>query len=211
MRVKICGPEPLAGNLGRGHVRVKICGITEVEEARQAEGAGADAIGVILFSDSPRCVDMERAGEIFSSVGPFTTTVAVTHTTSRKDLNRILALRPAAIQISHTFGFPTKPRVKVLRVVRPGTTLPGDADALVVDQSMGTGTPYDPSFARELVRNSPVPVILAGGLAPENVAEAIRSVRPYAVDVASGVEVRPGVKDPSRVTAFIQAAQEAFP
>ena len=76
---------------------------------------------------------------------------------------------------------------------------------------MGTGTPYDPDFARELVRESPVPVILAGGLTPENMAEAIRTVRPYAVDVASGVEVRPGVKDQIRVRAFIRAAREALP
>jgi phosphoribosylanthranilate isomerase len=192
-------------------MRVKICGITKAEDARQGEEAGADAIGVILFSDSPRCVTPERAEEIFASVGPFSTTVAVTHTKSRKDLNRILALRPGAIQISHPFTFAVRPQAKVLRVVKPGATLPGDADGLVMDQSLGTGTLYDPGFARELVRCSPVPVILAGGLTPGNVAEAIRSVRPYAVDVASGVEVRPGVKDPARVAEFIRAARGAFP
>jgi phosphoribosylanthranilate isomerase len=192
-------------------MKVKICGITTAEDARQAEGAGADAIGVILFSDSPRCVNPGRAEEIFSSVGPFTTTVAVTHTKSRRDLNRILALRPAAVQISHPFSFPVQPHATVIRVVGPGTTIPADAGALVLDQSMGTGTPYDPGFARDLVRRSPVPVILAGGLTPGNVAEAVRSVRPYAVDVASGVEARPGVKDPSRVTAFIRAARGALP
>jgi phosphoribosylanthranilate isomerase len=192
-------------------MRVKICGITRTEDALRAEKAGADAIGVILFSDSPRCVTAERAEEIFASVGPFTTTVAVTHTKSRKDLNRILALRPGAIQISHPFSFPTRPRAKILRVVRPAASFPADADALVMDQSMGTGTPYDPAFARELVRSSPVPVILAGGLTPGNVADAIRSVQPYAVDVASGVEVRPGVKDPARVTAFIRAARGVLP
>jgi phosphoribosylanthranilate isomerase len=193
-------------------MRVKICGITRAEDAVHAIEAGADAIGVILSSDSPRCVTPERAEEIFSLAGPFVTTVAVTHTESRRDLNRILALRPAAIQISHPFRFPTKPRAKILRVVRPGTTVPGDSDALVVDQSMGTGTLFDAGFARELVRNSPVPVILAGGLTPENVAEAIQSVRPYAVDVASGVEAGPkGVKDHTRVTAFIRAARGALP
>jgi phosphoribosylanthranilate isomerase len=96
-------------------------------------------------------------------------------------------------------------------VVRPGNALPEDGDGIVVDQSMGTGTLFDPGFALDVVRRSPVPVILAGGLTPENVAGAIRAVRPYAVDVASGVEVRPGVKDPARVTAFIRAAQGAFP
>jgi phosphoribosylanthranilate isomerase len=211
MRVKICGPETLLGNHRRARVRVKICGITRVEDAIQADEAGADAIGVILFSDSPRCVTPERAGEIFTSVGPFITRVAVTHTSSRRDLARILALRPGAIQISHPFNFHEKPLATILRVVRPGMTTPGDTDALVVDQSMGTGTHFDPAFARELVRRSSVPVVLAGGLTPLNVAEAIRSVRPYAVDVASGVEVRPGIKDPSRVAAFIQAARGALP
>jgi phosphoribosylanthranilate isomerase len=192
-------------------VRVKICGITTAEDAVRALDAGADAIGVILFSDSPRCITPERAAEIFSAAGPFITTVAVTHTTSRKELNRILALRPAAIQVSHPFSFPARPGAKVLRVVGPGTVIPADADALVADQSMGTGTLYDAGFAGELVRTSPVPVILAGGLTPENVAGAIRSVRPYAVDVASGVEVRPGIKDPARVADFIRAARGALP
>jgi phosphoribosylanthranilate isomerase len=192
-------------------VRVKICGITTVGDALHAEKAGADAIGVILFSESPRCVTPGRAAEIFGSVGPFTTTVAVTHTRSRKELDAVIALRPGAIQIFHPFDFPVRPHARILRVVKPGDPLPDDADALVVDQSRGTGSPYDPDFAMELVRKSRVPVILAGGLTPENVGPAIRAVGPYAVDVASGVEVRPGIKDPSKVTAFIQAARGALP
>jgi len=186
---------------------VKICGITRVEDALHAERAGADAVGVILFSDSPRCVDPGTAREIFRSVGPFTATVAVTHTTSGKELDRVIALRPAAIQISSPFAFPGSPPVKVLRVVKPGDPLPGDADAIVVDGSRGTGRPYDLRFARDAVERSRVPVILAGGLTPGNVVDAIRAVRPYAVDVASGVEMRPGIKDPERVTGFIRAAR----
>jgi phosphoribosylanthranilate isomerase len=192
-------------------VRVKICGITRAGDALHAEREGADAIGVILFSDSPRCVTPGRAQEIFGSVGPFTTTVAVTHTKSRRNLNRIVALRPAAIQISHPFKFPESPPVRILRVVKPGDPLPEDGDAIVVDGSSGTGRPYDLAFARDVVTRSRVPVILAGGLTPENVAGAIESVRPYAVDVASGVEIRPGIKDPSRVTEFIRASRGALP
>ena len=191
-------------------MRVKICGVTRVEDAHHAEAAGADAVGVILFSDSPRCINPGRAREIFDSLGPFITTVAVTHTKSREDLNRILALRPDAIQISHPFTFPGKPPVRVLRVVKPGDRLPDDGDALVVDGSRGTGRDYDPGFSLDTVQRSRVPVILAGGLTPENVAVAIRDVHPYAVDVASGVEVRPGIKDPSRVTEFIRAARGAL-
>ena len=192
-------------------MRVKVCGITRIEDARHVEKAGADAIGVILFSDSPRCVRLERADEIFHSVGPFITTVAVTHTRSREDLDRIFSVSPDAIQISHPFDLPAMPPVRVLRVMKPGDPLREDCDALVVDQSMGTGRPYDPGFARDMALRSRVPVILAGGLTPENVTAAIRDIRPYAVDVASGVEVRPGIKDLSRVTAFILASREALP
>ena len=192
-------------------MRVKICGITRAVDARHAERAGASAIGVILFSDSPRCVSPEKAREIFGSVGPFTTTVAVTHTGSWEDLEAIIALHPGAIQISHSFVFPEKPLAKVIRVVKPGDPLRDDCDAIVVDGSMGTGSLYDSGYARDAVWGARVPVILAGGLTPENVGEAIRSVRPYAVDVASGVELRPGIKDPARVTAFIGAAREALP
>jgi phosphoribosylanthranilate isomerase len=192
-------------------MRVKICGVTRIKDAVHAERAGADAIGVILFSDSPRCINPGRAREIFGSLGPFTTTVAVTHTKSRRDLNRIIALRPDAIQISHRFTFPRSPPVRVLRVVKPGDLLPDDADALVVDGSRGTGRPFDLAFAREVVKRARVPVILAGGLTPENVAGAIESVRPHAVDITSGVEARPGIKDPSRVTEFIRASRGALP
>ncbi|HUK92969.1 MAG TPA: phosphoribosylanthranilate isomerase [Methanomicrobiales archaeon] len=193
-------------------MRVKICGITRPKDALHAEKEGADAIGVILFSESPRCVNPGRAREIFRSTGPFTTTVAVTHTRSRRELNRVLALHPDAIQISHPFTFPRgQPPVRVLRVVKPGDPLPADGDALVVDGSRGTGRPYELAYATEVVQRSPVPVVLAGGLTPENVAGAIRAVRPYAVDVASGVEVRPGIKDPARVAEFIRAARGRLP
>jgi phosphoribosylanthranilate isomerase len=192
-------------------MRVKICGITRIEDALHAEKAGADAIGVILFSDSPRCVNPGRAQEIFGSVGPFITTVAVTHTRSRKDLNRIITLRPDAIQISHPFNFPKSPPARVLRVVKPGDPLPEECDAIVVDGSRGTGSPFDLPFAREVVKRSRVPVILAGGLTLDNVAGAIRDVRPYAVDVASGVELRPGMKDPLMVAEFIRVSRGALP
>ncbi|MDI6718175.1 MAG: phosphoribosylanthranilate isomerase [Methanomicrobiales archaeon] len=189
-------------------MRVKICGITTAEDARYAEEAGADAIGVVLFSDSPRSVPPERARTIFASLGPFIARVAVTHTKSRRDLEEILALGPDAIQITHPFEFPEGRPVKVLRVVKRGDAIPADCDALVVDESCGSGTGFDPSFARDMVLRSARPVVLAGGLTPENVRAAIGRVRPYAVDVASGVEDRPGVKNRSKVRAFVRAARE---
>jgi phosphoribosylanthranilate isomerase len=194
-------------------MRIKICGITRPEDARFAENMGADAIGVVVFSAnaSKRNVDEKNAREIFESVGPFTTTVAVTHTTSEDDLRRILALHPDAIQVSHPFRFDKDPGVKVIRVIAPGDPLPDDCDAIIVDDSHGRGREFDPAFASEAVKRSKIPVILAGGLTPENVGDAIRKVRPYAVDVASGVETAPGIKDPEKVRAFIAAGRRAKP
>jgi len=189
-------------------MRIKCCGITRVRDAQFAEREGADAIGVVLFSSSsPRSVPVERAREIFDATGPFTATVAVTNTTSEKDLAQILALRPTAIQISHPFVFSDNPDVKVIRAIKRGARLPEDCDAIVVDDSHGSGRSFDLSFARNVVLHSKVPVILAGGLNPENVDEAIRQVHPYAVDVASGIERAPGIKDEEKIRAFIAACR----
>jgi phosphoribosylanthranilate isomerase len=192
-------------------MRIKICGITKPEDARFAESSGAHAIGVVVFSGgvSRRIVTPERAREIFDAVGPFTATVAVSHTKSEKDLQEMLALKPSAIQISHPFVFDEDPGVAVIRVIGRGNPLPDDCDAVIVDDSHGQGKLFDLSFARDVVRHSKIPVILAGGLAPENVADAIRLVHPYAVDVASGTESAPGTKDHRKIAAFIAAARSA--
>jgi phosphoribosylanthranilate isomerase len=189
-------------------MRVKICGITRVEDARFAEVCGADAIGVVMFSNSPRSVSPERAEEIFSVLGPLTATVAVTHTQSSDALAAMLALHPTAVQISHPFDRAQCRGVKVIRVVRKGNPLPDDGDAVVVDESMGSGRLFDLTFAREVAARLKVPVILAGGLTAENVRKAIARVSPYAVDVASGVEDAPGVKNHKKIQAFIRACKE---
>jgi len=191
-------------------MRIKICGITRPDDARFAEQEGADAIGVVLFSDSKRSVPAERAQEIFSAVGPFTTTVAVTHTASEKDLARIIALKPDAIQISFPFVFREDPKVTVIRVIGRNDPLPEDCDAVIVEDSHGGGRKFDLTYAQEMVKRSNIPVILAGGLTPGNVAEAIRRVRPYAVDVATGVEESPGIKDHEKIQAFIAACRSAY-
>ena len=172
-----------------------------------AQGCGADAIGVVLCSDSPRCVELSTARTIFSAVGPFIARVAVTHTRSRTELDAILALRPTAIQISHPFDLSEDTGVRVLQVVGRDTVEFPSCDAYVLDESRGSGTLYDPAFARALVARSRIPVILAGGLTSENVASAIAGVQPYAVDVASGVETAPGIKDPARIRAFVRACR----
>jgi len=189
-------------------MRIKCCGITRQEDARYAEACGADAIGVVVFSPtSKRSVRPEQAREIFGALGPFTTTVAVSHTTSLEDIGHILALHPDAIQISHPFVFREKPDAKVIRVIGRNDPLPTDCDAIIVDESHGSGKPFDLSHARDAVQHSKIPVILAGGLTPENVGDAIRQVHPYAVDVASGIETAPGIKDHTKIAAFIAAAR----
>ena len=191
-------------------MRVKICGISRVEDALFAEKAGADAIGIVMFSPSSlRSVTEAKAREIFDRLGPFVTRVIVTHTHSEEDLKRILALWPDAIQISHPFVFEFDPGVRVLRVIGRGDTVPNDCDAVIVDESMGAGKAFDRDFAKVVAKTSRVPVILAGGLTPENVGAAIQEIRPYAVDVASGVETEPGIKDHKKIAAFIRTAREA--
>ncbi|HSQ93011.1 MAG TPA: phosphoribosylanthranilate isomerase [Methanoregula sp.] len=190
-------------------MRVKICGITRPADARFAEQQGANAIGVVVFSGgvSQRAVGEDRAREIFEAVGPFTTTVAVSHTKSEDELLQMIALHPHAIQISHPFRFDDDPGVRIIRVIGRGDPLPEDCDAVIVDDSHGKGRDFDPSYAMDAVKRSKVPVILAGGLTPENVGEAISRVRPYAVDVASGVEESPGIKDRKKMKAFIAACR----
>ena len=183
---------------------MKICGITTVGDARAAAAAGADAIGVVLASPSPRSVSPDAAREIFAAVPPFVTRVAVTSTARAEDLAEILLLRPDAVQVSGSLYLPRDTGVAVIRMLAPGDPPRGDCDAVIVDGSHGTGRAFDPGYARRCVASSPVPVILAGGLSPGNVAAAIRKVRPYAVDVASGVEAAPGVKDERLMREFVK-------
>ncbi len=119
----------------------------------------------------------------------------------------MLALKPSAIQISHPFVFDEDPGAAVIRVIGRGDPLPDDCDAVIVDDSHGHGKIFDLSYARDVVQHSKIPVILAGGLTPENVADAISQVHPYAVDVATGIESSPGIKDHKKIAAFIAAAR----
>lgn len=188
---------------------MKICGITSPTDALLAEAAGADAIGVVLFSASPRCVAPESAREIFDAV-PALTRVCVTHSTDPRELQSICAIRPDALQISGKASVPTTCRARIIRMVGPTDPLPLEADAVIVDGSHGRGQRFDRTFASTMVRTAGVPVYLAGGLSPDNVGAAIRAVQPHGVDVASGVEYEPGRKDPEKVRAFVAAAREAF-
>lgn len=183
---------------------MKICGITTVGDARLVAAAGADAIGVVVASPSPRSVTPDAAREIFAAVPPFVTTVAVTSTERAEDLAAVLSSRPDVVQVAGGLDLPRDAGVRVIRMLSPGDPLRDDCDAVIVDGSHGTGRAFDLEYARACTASSPVPVILAGGLTCGNVARAIRAVRPYAVDVCSGVETAPGVKDGRLVRMFVE-------
>ena len=185
---------------------MKICGITNPDDARLAEEAGADAIGVVLFSASPRCVSPEKAREIFDAV-PAMIRVCVTHTELQADLETICSLRSDAIQVSCRATVPVCCRSRIFRMIQAGEEIPVGADALIIDGSRGSGRPYDLKYAIHVIKSTGVPVYLAGGLTPDNVAAAIIAVRPYGVDVASGVESAPGRKDPEKVRLFVEHAK----
>ncbi len=204
---------------GFARVRVKICGITRPEDAALAERAGADAIGMIFAERSKRRVDAMQAAEIAAAVGPLVTRVGVFVDASPDDVRRLVgALRLDAVQL-HGAETPAvaaalRPSVQVIKAwsftpgLRPEVMTRYPADAVLIDGLRpGSGERFDWEQAaglRQLPR-----LILAGGLDPENVAEGIAALRPYAVDVASGVESEPGVKDPAKVHAFVEAVRAA--
>lgn len=186
-------------------MRIKICGVTNVEDALFIEEAGADAIGVVISKESKRNISIDKADEIFSALGPFIIKVVVTHTTSYEKLNEIISLNPDAIQISTNCKIPDTFRGRLIRVIGSESEIPDDCDALIVDESHGNGKAYNAEYAKKIVKKSHIPVILAGGLNSSNVSEAITSVRPYAVDVCSGVEDKVGIKNRFEVLEFIRA------
>mgnify|MGYP001766064590 CR=1 FL=1 len=171
-----------------------------------AEEAGADLIGVIAFSDSPRCVHPAKIREIFAAV-PSLTRCCVAHEPSAGELDALCALGPDVIQVSCGVEIPASCTARVFRSIRAGDLLPDDADALVVDASRGSGRLFDTAYAISVVRAARVPVFLAGGLTPDNVGDAARAVRPAGVDVATGVEYAPGKKDGEKVRRFVQRAK----
>ncbi|MGE8360001.1 phosphoribosylanthranilate isomerase [Pseudomonas sp.] len=197
-------------------VRSKICGITRIEDALVAVDAGADAIGLVFYAKSPRAVDVAQARAILAALPPFVTTVGLFVNIEREALNAILAEVPLDLLQFH--GDETladcegygRPYIKALRV-KPGDDVaaqiaayPSAAgillDTFVAGVPGGTGEAFDWSL---VPRDVQVPIILAGGLTPENVRGAIEQVRPYGVDVSGGVEASKGIKDAAKVRAFV--------
>jgi phosphoribosylanthranilate isomerase len=207
-------------------VRVKICGITTPEDAHHAVQAGADAIGLNFFEQSPRFVTIDQAAAIRRHLPPLIDTVGVFVGTrirqacaiayqlglggiqllaERTDLEDSFPFRRiAAFRIKDTQS--VKEIEEYLAIApRPAAIL---VDAFVAGQWGGTGQVAPWEVLRDF--RPGVPIILAGGLTPDNVTEAIRIVRPDAVDVASGVESAPGRKDPERMRRFVEAAKLAL-
>ena len=198
-------------------VRVKICGITLADDARHAESCGADAIGLVFYPGSARCVSVEQGVAIARAAGPFLTTVALFVNPEPALVREVLAeVKPRLLQFhgdeSPAFceGF-AHPYLKAIRV-RPELDLSSEIQAFggasgilfdtwQADAYGGTGKRFDWALLRGVEQR----FILAGGLNPDNVAQAIDQVGPYGVDVSGGVESSPGVKDPEKVSAFINA------
>ncbi|QXH48464.1 phosphoribosylanthranilate isomerase [Pseudomonas xanthosomatis] len=204
------------------YVRSKICGITRIEDALAAAEAGADAIGFVFYAKSPRAVDVRQARAIIAELPPFVTTVGLFVNASRCELNEILEVVPLDLLQFHGDETPAdcegfhRPWIKALRV-RPGDDLEAACreyagargillDTFVPGVPGGTGEAFDWSLVPAKLSK---PIILAGGLSADNVAQAIRQVRPFAVDVSGGVEQAKGIKDAAKIEAFMQAVRQA--
>ncbi len=207
-------------------VRVKICGITNLEDALMAAEAGADALGFNFYPKSPRYIEPARAREIIEHLPPLVVPVGVfVNEHDLETLGRLVAeVKLAAVQLhgdeSPEFCRQVASRWRTIKAVRVGPDFdPAELDryrrahAILLDAERpgaygGTGERFDWDVAQR-ARSRVSFLILAGGLSPENVAQAIERVRPDAVDVCTGVEAFPGKKDPEKVRAFIAAVREA--
>lgn len=204
------------------HTRIKICGVTTCEDARNAVSCGADAIGLVFYADSPRAVTAAQAAKIVATVPPFVTAVALFVDEPADSIRRIL--REVPVDLIQFHGEEPaafceqfqRPWIKALRV-REGLDIPAacalysGARGILLDswqQGMpgGTGKTFDWDLVGGEVT---LPLILAGGLDDSNVGEAIAKLRPQAVDVSGGVEQSPGSKDVAKIKRFIAAVRAA--
>lgn len=204
--------------------RVKICGITNIEDAMAAVEAGADALGFI-FAESPRTVDVKAVLTILEQLPPLVATVGVFAKQDVDEVFKIMEQTKLHFAQLHGYGPVKEPSWhRVIKAVRAASwddicSQLADRsgalsaaillDAHVEGKMGGTGETFDWELAVQAKASIPKPIILAGGLNPANVAEAIRKVRPYGVDVSSGVEASPGKKDHDKIREFIRNAREA--
>jgi phosphoribosylanthranilate isomerase len=200
---------------------VKICGITRTEDALAAAHAGAHAIGLVFYEPSPRYIEPAQAAAIVRALPPFVTPVGLFVDASAETVRGIAA--QVGVQLIQFHGSESPefcaqfdlPYMKAVRV-RPGVDLLQyardfhGAHALLLDAWQeglhgGTGAMFDWAL---IPPSLPLPVVLSGGLNPDNVREAVRRVKPWAVDVSSGVEARKGIKDAAKIAAFISGVRD---
>lgn len=209
-------------SLGLSRARVKICGITSVDDARAVVDAGADALGLVFYAASPRAVTIEQAREIALAAGPFTVVTGLFVNADPEFMAVVLAQVPLQLLQFHGDETPgycesfQRPYMKAIRMrpeldVTAAIALYPNASGILLDAYRpgvpgGTGETFD--WAR--VPQSPVkPIILAGGLTPMNVTDAINATHVYGVDVSGGVESAPGKKDHGKIKSFINNARLA--
>ena len=201
-------------------VRSKICGITNVADAKSSVTAGADALGLVFYEPSPRYVTSSNAREIVDALPPFVTTVGLFVNAEADWVKQILNHVPLDLLQFHgdepeqyCVQF-NRPYIKAIRVKEAEDIMQAciaypSAQGLLLDTFVegipgGTGLAFDWSLVPAKLS---MPIILAGGLTPENVAQAIAIVQPYAVDVSGGVEASKGIKDHAKVQRFLQAVR----
>ena len=201
--------------------RVKICGITRVEDALAAARSGADAIGLVFYERSPRHVSVAQAKQLAGALPPFVTIVGLFVNAEAAFVREVLANVPLDLLQFHGDETPeycaqfNKPFLKAIRV-KAGVDLLQcasdfrNAQGLLLDAHVegilgGTGATFDWAL---IPGDLPLPVILSGGLAAENVVAGVKQVRPYAVDVSSGVEASKGIKDAAKIAAFINEVKK---
>lgn len=201
---------------------IKVCGVARVEDALAAAHHGAHAIGLVFYRPSPRYVAPALAREIIRTLPPFVTAVGLFVDATEAEVRETTALAPVGLLQFHGSESPAfcrqfaLPYIKAIRV-KAGTDLLQyardyhDAKALLLDAFVegahgGTGQSFDWGL---IPRTLPVPVVLSGGLDARNVAGAIQQVRPWAVDVSSGVESAPGIKDGGKIAAFVSEVRNA--
>lgn len=197
--------------------RVKICGITRVQDARSAVACGADAIGLVFYANSPRHVSLEQARLIVDAVAPFVCVVGLFVNESAAEITRVLEKIPLDLLQFHgqernddckPYGLPFIKSIAMHRDTDLRQVIEGypDARGFLLDawQPLTHGGGGEPFEWGQIPPQLPVPIILAGGLTPDNVARAIRQVHPYAVDVSSGVETGKGIKSAVKIAAFMK-------
>lgn len=202
--------------------RVKICGITRLEDARAAVEAGADALGFVFIPETPRAVDAPHAATIIRSLPPFVTVVGVFADRPAEEVESIASFcRLTAVQLvgQEDPEYCLKLRYPVIKGIRLRTAADvahasayRSLSAILLDTFMeghlgGTGAVFPWEWARGASRHGRI--IVAGGLIPENVGDVVQNLQPYGVDVSSGVEVSPGRKDPDKVRRFIAEVRRA--